>query len=320
MITLSEKIMPAMDWREVAPCYALGVSDDVYYSDEWPLDVVSKSALADFNRGVPAHYRYGSAKERTASMKRGTVADVLILTPDEFAEKFLVKPDGIRGATNAAIDWIYSAAGDVLSGLDLEVPKKAVEAWSYLVNVVEATGRLIIDQSLYDRARGMRDGANRVLWFREYLETDKVVKQASGFYIDDEDSIFNEATTLKIKFRPDIVDIDGGVIIDLKTCPLYKARMYAVMDTVRKYYYDVQAALYSDGHKAITGQFPEFFFFFIEDEPPYLARPYFLALEDIIRARVIYKRWLSNYFECFASELWVGYDQTPIEIRGLRND
>ena len=113
-----------------------------------------------------------------------------------------------------------------------------------------------------------------------------------------------EATWLRV--RPDWVSKDRKIILDYKTTgnsanPSEVARLIVSMG------YDIQAALYSRGVKAIHGIDPKFIFIFQETKEPYLCS--FVGLPpdfmEMGKQKVEYGIFL--WQECMRSNQWPAY-------------
>jgi len=111
-----------------------------------------------------------------------------------------------------------------------------------------------------------------------------------------------------LRVRPDWISKDRKLIIDYKTTgasanPQDIARHIVAMG------YDIQAAFYCRGVKAIEGIEPKFVFFFQETYEPYFCS--FIGLPpqfiEMGKQKVEYGIWL--WGECISSGKWTGYPQ-----------
>jgi exodeoxyribonuclease VIII len=105
------------------------------------------------------------------------------------------------------------------------------------------------------------------------------------------------------------------ILVDLKTC--VDASPAGFAKSIVNWRYQVQAAFYSDGWEAATGQkVHAFVFAAVEKEWPYAAAAYMLTDEDLTQGRLAYRRNLRTYAACTASGEWPGYS-TDIQLLNL---
>lgn len=195
---------------------------------------VNKSTLWAMTKS-PAHYKYGleHPAEDTAAMRIGRAAHCLILRPRAFKKEFDVLPEGLDRRTKEGKKKIE------------EITAEAVKA-----------GKELITPAEYEQIQGMakavqRSGASAIL---------KGTKKELPIFWTDED------TGLKCKAKLDAMG--DGIIIDLKTAA--DAGTDAFIRDAIKRGYDVQAAHYIRGCKALYGwKKAEWYFIVVEKEPPY---------------------------------------------------
>lgn len=104
----------------------------------------------------------------------------------------------------------------------------------------------------------------------------------------------------------------GHTMIDLKTTDDASERAFAY--SVRKYGYDIQAAMYLDGAEANNIDVREFIFVVQEKEAPYAVAKYKLSEETIEEARMRYREALQTYADSVATGKWKSYNDEIIEI------
>lgn len=117
----------------------------------------------------------------------------------------------------------------------------------------------------------------------------------------------DEITGVECKALPDY--LRGNTCLDLKTTD--DATPGAFARSVRKYGYDIQAAMYLDGCASMG--VTEFIFVVQEKSAPYAVRQFKLSKETIELARMRYRDALAVYAECKESGEWFAYD-TNVEI------
>lgn len=110
------------------------------------------------------------------------------------------------------------------------------------------------------------------------------------------------------------VDACGGIqpgemwepyLVDIKTT----RQIIDFKRDIRNFCYDIQAAFYLDTDAMITGRMrPNFLFIAVSNTPPYCARVYGLAPEQIDKARDIYKRRLAALATAFLEHRWEAFE------------
>jgi len=77
----------------------------------------------------------------------------------------------------------------------------------------------------------------------------------------------------------------------------------------------VQASMYVDGIKAITGMALPYRIVAVEAAYPHIVQVYEVSEELLERGRSDLRRWLSLYHECSASGRWPGYSTGPLVLQ-----
>ena len=105
--------------------------------------------------------------------------------------------------------------------------------------------------------------------------------------------------------RLDRLSADKRTIFDYKTC--LNAHPDAALRAVINFGYDVQAAFYQRGIRALTGQNADFIFVFQEKDPPYACSLVALdpAMQDMAERKVDFA--LQLWANCMATGKWSGY-------------
>lgn len=96
-------------------------------------------------------------------------------------------------------------------------------------------------------------------------------------------------------------------IVDYKTAP--SANPWRFAKACADYGYDMQAAHYLDGARAlgVADEATEFVFIVQEKTPPYVASAVILQPWEIDRGRVDVRRAIETYEQCIAKDDWPGY-------------
>jgi hypothetical protein len=115
-------------------------------------------------------------------------------------------------------------------------------------------------------------------------------------------------TGVRMKARCDCVHEDtwdGDIIVDVKTTA--SAREEDFRQSIRKYGYFMQAAIYCAGWEVLTGHTPEFTILAVEKKPPFAVAAYPLGPKTMDAGRIAFRRALAQYIECEKSGRWPGY-------------
>ena len=135
-----------------------------------------------------------------------------------------------------------------------------------------------------------------------------------------EHSIFweDEETGVKCRCRPDYWR-DDGIVLDLKKTR--DASTWGFSKSVWDYGYDRQSAMYSDGIKAVTGEYPQAFVFIaIEPKTDWVRIECHNAEEDVLSTgRTRYRRLLKTYKQCKEANVWPKYMDPQIHKLRLPN-
>ncbi len=116
---------------------------------------------------------------------------------------------------------------------------------------------------------------------------------------------------LPCKIRPDMIDHDNKIIVDLKTC-----RSAAWVDANRDIFklgYDISAAWYKWGAKEITGDDYTFIDVFIEKKPVHGITWWPIGGKIIRHAWQLIGDILGDLSDCMINNRWPGYSVEPCE-------
>lgn len=223
----------------------------------------------------PAHYRESvtHSPEPTPAMQLGTAFHTALLEKERFGSTFVVVPKFDRRTKEGkaqALAWEAENGGKINLTLDQ----------------VEAIGRMVI-------AVREHQGARQLLGCG--------LMETSGFWTD-------KQTGIECRFRPDFLAIKGETIvamIDVKTCVDASAEGFA--RAIATQGYDVQAAFYQDGLKALSSNTVPFYFIAIEKEAPYAVAVYRASEAMIEVGREKYQASLQLLQWCREHDSWPAY-------------
>jgi len=151
----------------------------------------------------------------------------------------------------------------------------------------KADGKILITQEDYTKVIKWRDNIFNDPMTENVFKKSKGVNEISGFFNHPEISGIRGA------IRVDKLLEDKKIAIDFKTA--VSAHPIAFKYAIKKFRYDIQAAWYIDGLKALTGDDYDFLFVVLEKSSPYLVQVYRLSEKDINSARDDIFNLLENY-------------------------
>lgn len=253
----------------------LGVVPGMSFADYLASPAMSVSGLKRLRKS-PAHWQAGNdpEAEQKPSLRRGSLLHTMVLEPTKLVQRYITKPDGMSFATREGKAW-----------------RDAVPAAVEIVTAAEV------------RAASRQTSALRAAPpIASLLSAGQ--EEASFFWID-------ETTGLPCKGRADWVYHagNGAILLDLKTCE--DASPDGFGRACARYGYHMQAAWYSAGWEAATGE-PVLGFVFgaAESTWPHVAQPYMLDDEAMAKGAEQNRELLARYAGCLATNEWPGYSQS----------
>lgn len=232
---------------------------------------ISNSGLRVLGEYSPAHYiaYRNEPREETPAKTEGRRAHSAILEPHLFESRYAVSPKF-----------------DMRKNAD----KEAFAHWQ-----AENVGKEAIEQSTFDRLRGMRDAVHRNMDARQLLSHGHIERSV---YAAD------PTTGVLVKARPD--NDPSHALADLKSSADVRPEQFSA-DAFR-YGYFQQAAFYLDVLSWAGQSRDGFFFIAFEKHPPFGVRVYEASATMIRRGRDAYRPALDLYAECVANNRWPCYE------------
>jgi hypothetical protein len=220
-------------------------------------------------------------------MEFGSALHTALLEPDIFARDYVVAPkfDRRKMGDNAAAEaWEAENAGKTALTAD---QMAAIEQMVASIRAHAGAARLL--------SNGLAEMA--VFWVDQ--ETGIECKCRPDWLVTMED-------------RPDWIT----AIVDVKTCRDASADGFA--RAIATLGYDVQAAFYQDGLKALIGRAVPFYFIAIETEAPYAVASYKASDRMIEVGRSKYRAALELLRWCMDNDRWPGYQPSgEVEVIDL---
>lgn len=234
---------------------------------------ISRSELAKMSES-PEKFKYykDHPEPPTPALIFGQLFHTMALQPETLAEQFAVAPNVDRRtkAGKEAFAKFEALAGD----------------------------RQVVTADMYELAKEMTEALYSNPLITRLLQGEKEVP---FFWTDD-------LTGEECKCRTDILIRNGNgiTVVDLKTTE--NADTASFVKSALKHQYDLQAAMYSEGVKKMTGcEFVHFVFIAIEKKPPYAVNV--LQCDDLVlrRGYDLFREYLGKYHECNETGVWYGF-------------
>jgi hypothetical protein len=238
---------------------------------------VSQSELKEILRS-PAHYLHkkNNPTPSSSAMEFGTMFHTLLLEPQNF--NVPLAPEGVKRNKDGAVAKKQEGYEDWWSD--------ALHEDTYL--------RLI-------------DMVNAVKAHPEFALIEK------GLI---EQSVFWECEGVLLKARPDIINVNAGYVLDIKTTAL-DAREHSFKSSNRKYNYAFQAYTYMQAYKAVTGKdCYSFYFMVVESLPPHGVMLYEIINNDdgsdfYTQGKMEFENALRDYNQCKSMNAYPSYPYYP---------
>lgn len=141
--------------------------------------------------------------------------------------------------------------------------------------------------------------------FAQRVMTKPSLKENAGFFI-------HEATNVFCKIRPDMLFLEDGIIVDIKST---RNAHYSVFQRdVYSYMYDIQAAFYMDGYRAIMNKPAQFVWLCVETEGANDVAAYHATEKVYAFGKVRYEKSIRQFAKCWADDSWPGYPSGILPI------
>lgn len=234
---------------------------------------ISKSNLSKIGIS-PLHFKYhmDNPQSDTPALIFGRAVHKYILEKEEFFDEVAVAPNVDRRTKQGKADWQefieISAGKDVISQGDFETIKAMSD---------------VVDQHEY--ARALLTGQH----------------EQSFFWTD-------EMTGEPCKCRPDCLTEYGGekLVVDYKTTASCQNGSFE--RDAKKYGYDLQAGMYTEGMFANTFEPHGFVFVAQEKSAPYAVRIYRCTQGYIEQGYDKFRELIGIYHDCKINDNWYGYE------------
>lgn len=233
---------------------------------------ISRSELWKISES-PEKFRYYKdfPQEPTDALLFGQAFHKMALEPETFYDEFDFAPDVDRRTS---------------------VGKEVYAEWA-----AQAEGKTIVPRPMMQQIGCMCEALKNDTYAAKLLTGQK---ERSFFWTDAD-------TGEPCKCRTDNLYLGkkGLLIVDLKSCA--DASYEAFSRDVFKYGYDFQAAMYSEGVKAVTNMDATFVFVAVEKKPPYAINIFYV--DDAVREHGYdtFRTLLGIYHDCKLTDNWYGH-------------
>lgn len=250
--------------------------------------VMSRGELMRFNE-CPAKWIAFAKEDESELMAWGELIDCMILTPEQFQDRFAVCPETYPDAkTKEAKPWNFNA--------------NFCKQWRE-----HHEGKTVIKHDTRKNAESAVQKLHDCPEFEDASVAAKFQVELAGSYSDSKTGL-----TIDLRALVDIVPAGGecaNSLIDLKTTASAEPRDWA--RSVSKNHLDAQAALYLDLWNAASGEGRTDFRHIVqESSPPYHVEFRLLSQEFIELGRLKYQSALKKYCQCLQERVWPGYDNS----------
>lgn len=260
------------------------MTNEEYHSDT---SAISKSGT-DKIESSPLDYWYHYLREKpadelqnepTKAMLFGTALHTAVLEPHIFDKQYIVMPIINRRTNIGKAEYLA------------------------LQNIISINNQTAIP---------LEDMEN-ILKMREAIFKHPTAKLLFANGVAEQTFMFNEPNTgVMCKIRPDWLDSNNGLIVDLKTTT--DASKNGFSKHAYDFKYHKQDPFYLDGMEAIGQDKSGFVFVNIEKEPPFKIGIHYLDNRSRQLGRDTYLNNLETYSECLKTGIWKGYDEKISEV------
>ncbi len=240
---------------------------------------LSKTSLSYLSK-TPAHFKWFKENPRreTAPQKFGTAAHLLLLEPDEFEKRVILKPSGPGWSANSNKykEW---KAGQ---------PEDAI-----LINNDEARSLEIL---------------------REHAASNKVVQEIfNGNGIAERSLYFKDAGSgVDCKVRPDYIPGHLNLIVDVKTTTAADRDSFTRRATQFSYHHSACLTTLACATHGVD--IDGYVFAVIESEAPHFIAFYVYEPDSLAAASREIDALLTLYTECLDADYWPAYEQKVVTV------
>ena len=259
----------------------LAQTTEEYYSQK----AISASGLKRL-KVSPAHFMYADEMKESEAVRFGRAYHAYILTPKEFEREYYVLNEAD----------IYAKMID--KGYKSPRATKEYKEW-VASETVAACARTVIDTETHQKLMDMARALMSYPYARRLLQNGIAEVGYSGMI----DTIAGE---INVKMKPDYINVDKAVVVDLKTA--VDSSLAGFAKAAANYGYHIQAAFYKDLLTAKDAKDYTFFFVAQETERPYAVNVFEASDQFVAQGRYEYELLLQLYKYCIDNNKWPSYE------------
>lgn len=258
----------------LGPGIHYGIPADVYHA--W--DACSNSRLSILAESCPAKLRWqiDHPAEQTAALVIGSALHCLALEYGSFGDRYSIAPPCNR------------------------TTKEGKATWQVFIESVN--GRKILRSDEAGAAFGMASAIDKNVHARRLLDLCPA-REVSAVWEDD--------SGLICKARLDVLSVEHGLIVDLKTTDNAGREFERSIDT---WGYARQAAFYIAGAAKLKIPVQDFVIIAVEKSPPYLIGIHRICERAIEAASKELRPLIEAYWEAQATGTWKGYEPRDADL------
>jgi hypothetical protein len=246
--------------------YDPGIYEDVPEDDYFAVEALSKSAVPYILRS-PAHFKqYRDNGITSQGITVGSLADCLILTPNEFEGRYKILPEYYINEKDEKKKWNGNA----------NFCKEYMER-------LERDGVTTLPKKTYELALGIKHAVESNSKAVELLAGSR---QISMFWIDTETGVYCKARMDNVK--------EGSFISDLKTSS-DSVDYSGFRRTMSKYHYHIQAYVYTTAYELLTGENLPFNIVAVEQKPPHGVASYTVGPDSMMLGKMRWEQACRKY-------------------------
>ena len=258
-----------------------GIYANVTYEEYFQWDAINNSVLWKLKTSSPMHVRHylDFPPASTDALRIGSALHMMVLEPQLFDSRFVVAPKVDRRTKIGKETW--AAFEETLNGRQALTLAESAN----LTQMYDALKR----QEAYQYITGRLDEDTElaIVW-------------------DD------EVTGLRCKAKLDYARRDSYILCDLKTTGDASERGFR--SSVEKYGYYQQAAMYTDGWAALTGDQCSFLFIAQEKDAPHCVCAYDTDENTFQAGRNSYREAMKLWKHCVETDTWPGYNDGKVAL------
>lgn len=272
-------------------------------------DVLSATSLTTMFQSPKHFYSRHILKEieSTPAMEDGKIIHKAVLEPDKFNEEYFVDDKNdflvtVEDLKNTITDLnekpVKGNKGDLINQLLALDPNAKI--WETHLERMAEQNKKLVKPEMWEKCKRICEEAKNHKWLKYALQGGMIEQPA--WWEHESGAVISMRMDF---FHPEMGAAKRPVIIDLK-----KARTAAPNDFAKTIWNNglyIQAAVYVDGIKKITGLDPLYAWAVVEDKPPYAIETYAADFGLLEAGRAVYNKMILKYFECKSTNYWPSY-------------